>query len=178
MEVRLNKESINIAIEKLNNLKEETTDVALSRIVDKLLTAGEQEANFYTRGAPQSGVEQSRIVKEKSSNGLSGFVALIGKNAVYDEFGTGTQGERDPHPMKNNFSLNPYNSGPHIFYNQLVDRYQWYYKPMSGEPYFTETGLTEGIPSGKMIYRASAYVRKIKDKVIKDELNATVRKFK
>ena len=41
-------------------------------------------------------------------------VSMSGPQALYDEFGTGTIGEQNPHPIKNEFGLNPYNSGPLI----------------------------------------------------------------
>ena len=89
MEIRLNKESINTAIEKLNNLKEEVTDISLTRIVSRLVDEGMKEANDYTMGAAQSGLEPSRIVGKTLKSGLAGYVALVGPNAVYDEFGAG-----------------------------------------------------------------------------------------
>lgn len=182
MEIRLNKESINTAIEKLNNLKEEVTDISLTRIVSRLVDEGMKEANDYTMGAAQSGLEPSRIVGKTLKSGLAGYVALVGPNAVYDEFGTGEEGAADPHPLKGNFGLNPYNSG--YFVSKQVDDkglHYWIYKPMSGNSYFDVdgiTGKTHGIPSGKMIYHASTHIRQIKDKIIEEELNATVKKFK
>lgn len=182
MEIRLNKESINTAIEKLNNLREEITNISLTRIVDRLVNEGASEANDYTMGAPQSGLEASRVVSKTLKSGLAGYVALVGPNAVYDEFGTGEEGAADPHPLKGNFGLNPYNSG--YFVSRQVDDkglHYWIYKPMSGNSYFDIDdikGKTYGIPSGKMIYHASTHVRNIKDQIVKDELNATVKKFK
>ena len=110
---------------------------------------------------------------------------MSGENAIYDEFGTGEQGLDNPHPMKEQFSLNPYNSGPTIFYNQFAGRHQWYYRPMAGKPYFTKSGATEGIPAGKQMYNTLQNLNKIKrniavnetNKVI-GEINKVINKFK
>ena len=182
MEIRLNNESVNLAIEKLKNLKKEVTGIAILPIIKKLVDEGEKVANDYTIGAPQSGEDASRIITKVYKSELSGYVALVGPNAIYDEFGTGEEGAADPHPLKGNFDLNPYNSG--YFVSRQVDDkglHYWIYKPMSGNSYFDVDGIkgkTHGIPSGKMIYYASTHVRNIKDQIIRDELNATVKKFK
>lgn len=182
MNVRLNKESINIAIEKLNNLKEEITDVALSQVVDKLLREGEKVAIVHANSAARSGLEPSRVINKKLKSGLGGYIALVGENAVYDEFGTGEEGAATPHPLKGNFGLNDYNSGPYV--SKQIDahgKHYWIYKPMTGRRYFDVDdvpGKTYGIPSGRMIYHADMHIKQIKDNVVKEELNATLKKFK
>ena len=41
-------------------------------------------------------------------------VSMSGQQALYVEFGTGTMGAENPHPLKNEYELNPYNSGKTI----------------------------------------------------------------
>lgn len=41
-------------------------------------------------------------------------VVMEGPQAIYEEFGTGTEGEQNPHPIKKTFDLNEYNSGKTI----------------------------------------------------------------
>lgn len=161
----------------LENVKlfAEDMDIVGEKVVTQLVTSGEGYAKFQNILAPQSGLEKSEVVSEV--DGSAGFVALYGSNAVYDEFGTGDEGENDPHPLKNYFGLNPYNSGPTIFYNQFANKNQWRYEPMAGQPYFTETGLTSGIPSGKQMYNTSIYLHSIKNEVIKRELQEAIKKF-
>lgn len=38
-------------------------------------------------------------------------IIMRGPQAIYDEFGTGTLGEQNPHPIKSEFNLTEYNSG-------------------------------------------------------------------
>lgn len=48
----------------------------------------------------------------KTSDGYA--LEAKGKDVVYEEFGTGDLGEQNPHPVKSNYNLNDYNSGPYI----------------------------------------------------------------
>ena len=177
MKVKLSDESIRKSIEQLKNLQEEMDDIALNNIVTKLINEGTKIANEYTIGAPQNNNQESVIVSGLLESGKAGYIALRGPGAVYDEFGTGDEGANDPHPMKNNFSLNPYNSGPTIRLDEF-DRHYWIYKPMAGQPYFDDDGKTHGIPSGKMIYNTSKHLRSIKDDIIKKEFEGVIKRFK
>lgn len=177
MIVKLTNEGISKAIEKLKLLEEEVDHLGLERIVTKLTVQGILAAQEYAAGAPQSNPEPSVIKGGTLQNGKAGYIALQGEGAVYEEFGTGEEGANDPHPMKNNFSLNPYNSGPTIRLDEF-DRHYWVYKPMAGEPYFDEHGKTHGIPSGKIMYNTSKHIRSIKDNIIRKEFEDTIKKFK
>ena len=178
MKVKLTVQSIDKAIEKLKLFEEDISDIAIGRIVETLVTKGVSKASSLNASAPQSGVDKSIIISNFDQDSASGFVALHGRNAVYDEFGTGTQGASNPHPMKGYFDLNPYNSGPTIFYNEMTGTYQWRYQPMAGRPYFTSTGLTEGIPAGKVMYDTGNYIHSIKNNVIEKELKGSLKKLK
>ena len=160
-------------VEVINGLKngvqgfKETLNTTCSEIVSELLNDGKEYATIANALAPHGGLDHGIVDIDKDD----GLLYLKGKNAVYDEFGTGTQGESNPHPMKGNFDLNPYNSGPYIFYNQFASAYQWYYRPMAGKPYFTESGLTEGIPSGKQMYNTLQHIYSIKRDITKKHLD-------
>ena len=80
--------------------------------------------------------------------------------------------------MKGQFALNPYNSGPTIFYNEFAGRYQWRYYPMRGRPYFTKDGLTEGIPSGKQMYNTAKDLRASKNEIVIREIENAVKRFR
>lgn len=60
----------------------------------------------------ESGVEDSTpmlfIITNKSD--LEKEVEMRGQQALYDEFGTGTEGEKHQHPIKDSFGLDAYNS--------------------------------------------------------------------
>lgn len=85
-------------------------------------------------------------------------VSMTGEQAIYDEFGTGTFGAESPHPTKNAFDLNPYNSGKTIRRNK--DPYS--YASFAGIPedglYWTYTDArgkkkyTQGIAAQKEGY--------------------------
>lgn len=168
------KNTINDLMFLKDNIKTANED-----IVRELVEAGYEEAVMTNATAPQSGIEPSYVIQRITEHGNAGYVALVGKNAVYDEFGTGEQGASNPHPKKDEASrpLNPYNSGPTIKMDKN-GHYYWMYKPMANRPYFTETGYTNGIPAGKQIYNANMYIRKIKNDVIKEKLNESVQFFK
>lgn len=76
-------------------------------------------------------------------------VAMSGEQAIYDEFGTGTIGSENPHPTKNQFNLNPYNSGSTIRKNENansmaslngipVGGLYWTYYDMNGNKVYTQ----------------------------------------
>ena len=146
-------------------------------IVTNICNDGKQYATILNSIAPQSGVEKSIVGSEVY--GSKGELYLQGKSAVYDEFGTGEEGAFNPHPLKNNFGLNPYNSGP--FVSTHVDKYGqhfWFYTPMRGKPYFFENGLTYGIPSGKQMYNTLQHINQIKANIVVDEINKAIRTLK
>ena len=151
-------------------------NTAAELIVQDLTEEGALEASLVNANAPKSGLVPS-VVTHKFKR-LHGEVALTGENAVYDEFGTGDEGLWNPHPLKEEYGLNPYNSGPTIFYNQFAGRYQWFYRPMAGMPYFTSDGRTSGIPSGKQMYYALQRIRGIEKDVIVKHVNEAIHSLK
>lgn len=168
---------------KIGEMKEYTktfaddVKVVSQNIVKELIEEGAAEAWWINAGAPQSGLSKSEVVMYYKNNSNSGSFALVGENSVYDEFGTGEEGASDPHPLKDNFGLNSYNSGPTIFFNQFAGRYQWYYRPMAGRPYFTADGATSGIPSGKAMYHGLQRVRAVSDDVTAKNLNEPIKNY-
>ena len=167
---------IDYIIGKMVMLKDNIDD-ASKDIVSTLVDKGEVRANELNALAPQSGTEKSRIITNIDDNGYKGTISLVGRNAVYDEFGTGEEGLKNSHPMKSKFPLSPYNSGPKIHYSSNYG-YYWFYNPMAGEEYFTDKGLTKGIPAGKQIYETSKYVESISKKVAKECLDNATKSLK
>lgn len=169
-------------IYKINDVREyitsfaEDVKVASELVVQDLTEEGSMEAWFINASAPRSGLTPS--VVEHKYRGQKGEISLTGENAVYDEFGTGDEGLWNPHPLKDEFGLNPYNSGPTIFYNQFAGRNQWFYRPMAGQPYFDAEGRTSGIPSGKQMYGALVHINGIKNDVISKHLNEAIHNLK
>lgn len=177
MIVRLSEAGIKDTVQRINVLKD-NIEVASQNAVERLVEKGFNLATMYNANAPQSGLEKARVTGKVTKSGHKGYIALVGDSAVYDEFGTGEQGASDPHPMKGQFALNPYNSGPTIFYNEFAGRYQWKYYPMRGRPYFTKDGFTEGIPSGKQMYNTAKDLRASKNEIVIREIENAVKRFR
>jgi hypothetical protein len=111
----------------------------------------------------------------KTGSASEKTVAMTGPQAIYSEFGTGTQGGLHPHPKKNEYGLNPYNSGPtirtamkdidsddgHIPAGTLY----WTYKSEDGEIHYTQ-----GIPAQKEVFDAGQTVLKEMPSIIKQRL--------
>ena len=174
----LETESINLTIEALHNLAEEIDDIAPSEFIDKMLSKGEKILKGYNQSAPKSGLRDNIVSSFNNKNG-SGTLILSGKNAIYDEFGTGEEGRADPHPLKSYYNLNEYNSGPTIYYNQWAGRTGWNYKPMAGKPYFeVGTGFTSGVPSGKMVFNTANDLNRIKIDIATPVIKKATKKFK
>ena len=154
-------------------LEEETC----GNIVKRITYESGYKAVEYNATAPQSNPQRSTINFGVNKN--KGFIALEGPGAVYDEFGTGERGADDAHPLKGFYGLNPYNSGPivstHINRN---GRHYWFAPNWSSDPYMYPNGYTEGIPSGKQMYKTLLYIRSIKDDIIKEEVNNAIRTLK
>ena len=98
---------------------------------------------------------------------------MVGTQAIYTEFGTGTEGQNSPHPQKQEFELNAYNSGEKIrraerdihvkdVSTQLDEKTDinagelyWVYLNESGQPIYTQ-----GIPAQKIVYDAVKVTKK------------------
>lgn len=177
--IKLNESSVKDAISRVEFLKE-NIEVASNTITETLVNKGTNVATQLNAAAPQSGTSKSVVIGKLTENRNKGYIALVGQSAVYDEFGTGEEGQSDPHPAKDSVTpaLKGYNTGPHIFYNQFANKYQWRYYPMAGKPYYTDTGLTSGIPSGKQMYNTSKYLKDIKQDVIASVINNATKRFR
>ena len=165
-------------IDELAYVKDTLNTSTCESIIEEIVARGYTYANNINATAPQSGLEKSWVDREVSTN--YGEISLNGKNAVYDEFGTGEEGADDGHPLKGFYGLNPYNSGPVVskLINPLTGRHFWIYEPMAGREYFGERGYTEGIPSGKQMYHTLNYIDSIKDEIIIEKINDTIRVLK
>jgi hypothetical protein len=173
---------INNGINNLITLKSNIYE-ANADMVKNVIDTGEKIANTYNDAAPHSSANGSEIQSQKDTDDTDpyafGYIALAGDSAVYDEFGTGDMGMNDPHPMKNVFDLNPYNSGPTIVAVNSNYHY-WVYPPGGswGNPYYRIDGYTRGIPSGKQMYNTANDLTRIIPKVAKEEFQGAIRNYK
>jgi len=115
----------------------------------------------------------SRIDKTTKGYNIVGF----GKDVIYEEFGTGDEGENHPHPVKSEYDLNDYNSGAFILdvgdvgNQQLLDILAqngitsgkfWRYRKNG-------VHLTQGVPSGQEMWNTRNYL-------ISEEIPKIIRK--
>lgn len=157
------------ALEQFNNDINE-----LSKDVPKIIA--EEGKNYLDRQYSKSpnrmdpNIDFSNITTgiEEIEGGYKLFAR--GKDVLYEEFGTGDEGQRHQHPAKSKYSLNPYNSGPYIRdVNTLNDNASytkedlqkigitsgkfWYYEK-NGKGYYTQ-----GIPAGKEMWDTRNYLK-------------------
>lgn len=181
MKLQLSMYGVDDFTKRLRFLESDIEDASIV-ITNKLVDEGTFFADKLNSLAPKSGIKDNVIIPTHSKSILNkkstGSITMQGENAVYDEFGTGEQGADKPHPTKSKFGLNPYNSGPFIFYNQFAGRRQWYYRPMAGMMYFTDSGATEGIPAGKQMYTTAQILKKNKNAIAKEVWKSYANKYK
>ena len=86
-------------------------DLAAKQITDELANYGLEEMQkiYDSYGYLSFGSEPNTFYIEDDKNGGKNVV-MEGPQAIYEEFGTGTEGEQNPHPIKSNFKLDDYNS--------------------------------------------------------------------
>lgn len=106
-------------------------------------------------------------------------VGMSGPQAIYEEFGTGTEGESMPHPIKSEFSLNAYNSGRTIRrasenVNERagigVGELYWTFKDDSGEIVYTQ-----GVPAGREVYDAFQSAKRKSPSIAKERLEEVLK---
>lgn len=116
--------------------------------------SGSEPMSFYISGTP-----------------LEKDVTMYGKQAIYNEFGTGTLGQRSPHPGKKRFNLNEYNSGKTIrpATKGVTEKtgiptgeLYWTYKDANGEVRYTQ-----GTPAQKEGYDSLLATIEKSDEIIK-----------
>ena len=147
----------------------ENLQYAATQIVARLCEDGKQRAVILNASAPSSNAQKS--IADEKHEGYAGSISLTGPGAVYDEFGTGEKGNADPHPLKDFYGLNPYNSGPMVSTHINVNGLHYWFAPHNSPQLMYPNGYTEGIPSGKQMYNTLQYVREIKRDVIKEQIN-------
>lgn len=143
-------------------------------IIDDFKKEGLQEINNSVGSTNYEDTEPLNIVDRDNAIGIEGT------QAIYDEYGTGTVGEHNPHPEKDQASipLNDYNSGKTIRPNSGINEagiglteaskqgiplngLYWTYKIGSKKIY------TQGRPAGMHVYKAKVRIKKKMKEIIK-----------
>ena len=147
--------------EFLNNIGEKMQKASTGIIEDLANLALDEIQKNSSRAEYQPGITMDFL---KTGSNTEKTVSMAGPQAWYSEFGTGTYGEMQPHPLKGRFALNPYNSGKTIrpasekvsmLTGIPVGSLYWTYKADNGEIYYTQ-----GIPAQKQVYNAGQTVQK------------------
>ena len=113
---------------------------------------------------------------------LNKEVIMYGYQAIYSEFGTGTEGANNPHPTKGNYELKGYNTGETIRTNKSAESNASQHDIPVGGLYWTYTDengqkqYTQGIPAQKEGYtalesgtkKAKNFIRKRVQEVLDD----------
>lgn len=167
--MKLSSSSIKDTIAKLNNLQKDL-DGASEQIVEELANLGLSEIQKNYSNTPfKDGNDDVNFFQTGTNKKKK--IGVTGSQVLYNEFGTGTEGEQSPHPEKGEYGLNAYNSGKTIRENNKEDSIA----TMQGIPknglYWTyyvgnEKIYTQGIPAGKQVYNAKNEIQKSKNKII------------
>ena len=175
--INLSSSEIDNLIKKVDNwtaMMEKAAEKSIEETAEYGLKQIQKEYNLfpYIPNKPVDFFERgSKFEKE---------VGMRGEQVLYTEFGTGTEGALDPHPLKNEYNLNPYNSGKTIR-KASKDVSEITMIP-EGELYWTykdeETGgvkYTQGVPAGKMVYLAYKSTTKKAPKIFKDNIERVLK---
>ena len=108
---QLSEKDLDKWIKQMNSC-EKLMKICAKNIVDDLSKFGAKKMkNIHNKSSFQSSDDMQFIIE---GNDFSKTVKMQGTQALYEEFGTGTMGAQNPHPTKDAFGLNPYNSGKTI----------------------------------------------------------------
>lgn len=174
----LSEKGINQWIKSIENY-EKLMDEAARNIVDDLAKFGAKKMkNIHNQAKFES---ETPMEFKIEGDEYKKTVSMSGQQALYEEFGTGTMGEQNPHPIKDSFELNAYNSGKTIRKASANtsqktgikegDLY-WTYRDSNGQKVYTQ-----GIPAFKPGYdsfmatfkKAPSVVKKRTEEVMSKE---------
>lgn len=174
--ISLNHTDINKLIKALNNLQkdlEEQADNIAKDVSEKgLKYLDRQYMSSANRKDPNIDIDGIRTKTEKISDGYR--IIAKGKDVLYEEFGTGDEGQRHQHPKKSSYDLDAYNSGKYIRpvnpdsvklkEHGIVSGKYWTYKDGNNIMY------TQGVRAGKEMWNTRNYI------MSKKFINEVVRK--
>lgn len=171
-----------LSVKELENLARqmdnwaEKMDKASKKIVEDLANYGLEKMQEIYAEAQSKYEDTTAMDFSITGTETEKTVSMSGPQALYDEFGTGTIGEQNPHPIKNEFGLNPYNSGPTIRRAgknvegiKEGDLY-WTYKDDGGTVHYTQ-----GIPAQKEGYESLKATIKKAPEIVKKRMEETLK---
>jgi len=164
--INLSVGSLDDIIKKLRILSKDVSKLPDEICKDVANLGKEYLDEEYAQSKPDHTIDISSIKTsvEKTTKGYK--IVASGKDVVYEEFGTGEYGKSNPHPKKNEYPLNDYNSGPYV--STHVNKY--------GRHYWYHDGYSEGNPSGAELFNTARFLREkgikdIKKKKVSDVLS-------
>lgn len=170
IKIKLSSNDIKDTIKKLQEFQKALTNAG-EEVVDELCELGLKEIQTnYSQTPFKDGNEDVGFFVAGSKTKKK--VGVSGSQVLYNEFGTGTVGEHNPHPKKGDYSLNAYNSGKTIRRNQKENSNATQNGIPEGELYWTyikdgQKHYTQGIPAGQQVYKAAKTLQKEKTEIIK-----------
>lgn len=156
--------------EKLLQLQQNLDNASMEIRNDLSNLAEKQIKSNYAASPYTDGNDDTTIFKKEIKKRT--IVGVKGSQVLYREFGTGTEGLNAPHPMKNDFSLNGYNTGSKIKVNSKTGDLFWIYKDETGKKVYTQ-----GIPAGKEVYNAAVILKGAKYTIIKKRVSEALSKL-
>lgn len=156
---------IGLDIRQIDDLMKRLTDLSKdlkkmpNEIVNELGEIGLDKLNEkYSQRKKDANITDINTSIRPSENRCD--ILSQGKDVIYEEFGTGDEGSKDPHPDKSRYNLNDYNSGKYIrdanersAEHGITSGKYWTYEK-NGTIYYTQ-----GVPSGKEMFDTSNYLR-------------------
>lgn len=154
----------------------EMMDKASKKIVEDLANYGLEKMQEIYAEAQSKYEDTTAMDFSITGTETEKTVSMSGPQALYDEFGTGTIGAENPHPIKSEFGLNEYNSGstirkagknvPGIKEGDLY----WTYKDEGGAVHYTQ-----GIPAQKEGYDSLKATIKKAPEIVKKRMEETLK---
>lgn len=107
IKAKLSVDSLKKLQKKIDNLSQNISKTG-KEIQKELIDIAEEEIRKGYATSPYQGYDDDHNIKKDDKSAY-----VEGTQVLYREYGTGTIGAEDPHPMKNmqDIPLNPYNSG-------------------------------------------------------------------
>ena len=178
--IELNTRDINNLIKNLTDLQSNLSKLS-KNISEKVAKEGLSTLNNYyaSREITPNSTDISTSVEETQT----GYKIIArGKDVIYTEFGTGDEGEQNPHPDKNKYNLNDYNSGKYIR-NVNSNNEKLKELGITSGKYWTFIKddvlyYTQGMPAGLQMFNTANDLRtKIIPKIIKEETGDVLSKL-
>lgn len=159
--IKLSSGDINSLIASLKDISKDFDNLPKEISKETAELGKEYLEEEYSQAVHDQTIDLSDLSIEVEETSRGHRLIARGSQVLYEEFGTGEEGAKQPHPKKNEYNLNDYNSGP--FVSTHINKYglhYWYYN-----------GYSEGNPSGAEMFNTARFLR---EKGMKDVIKKKV----